>query len=75
MTLYRKLVPLPIQYRDYAVWQKQKAQRAEHERQLEYWTEQLADSTYRRASKRLPTAKYAIRPGRHYPALYRGSHV
>nr|ABR28366.2 bassianolide synthetase [Xylaria sp. BCC 1067] len=37
--------PLPIHYRDFAVWQKQEEQVAEHQRQLEYWTHQLADST------------------------------
>ncbi|XTI94667.1 hypothetical protein V2W45_1440579 [Cenococcum geophilum] len=36
--------PLPIQYRDFSVWQKQPEQVAEHQRQLEYWTTQLADS-------------------------------
>ncbi|KAI1429134.1 hypothetical protein F5Y12DRAFT_539171 [Xylaria sp. FL1777] len=35
--------PLPINYRDFAVWQK--LQKAEHERQLEYWTKQLVDSS------------------------------
>ena len=39
-----ELGALPIQYRDFAVWQKQAEQAAEHERQLQYWTEQLADS-------------------------------
>jgi amino acid adenylation domain-containing protein len=33
--------PLPIQYRDFSVWQRQEAQTAEHERQLEYWSQQL----------------------------------
>ncbi|KAJ8123451.1 hypothetical protein ONZ43_g606 [Nemania bipapillata] len=37
--------PLPISYRDFAVWQKQEKQIAEHQRQLEYWTKQLADSS------------------------------
>ncbi|KAJ4156272.1 hypothetical protein NW754_007896 [Fusarium falciforme] len=37
--------PLPIQYRDFAAWQKEAAQVAEHERQLAYWENQLADST------------------------------
>ena len=36
--------PLPIQYRDFSAWQKQPEQVAEHQRQLEYWTKQLADS-------------------------------
>ncbi|KAI0393337.1 hypothetical protein F5Y17DRAFT_312831 [Xylariaceae sp. FL0594] len=37
--------PLPITYRDFSVWQKEEAQVAEHERQLQYWTRQLADSS------------------------------
>ncbi len=37
--------PLPIQYRDFALWQKQDSQVAEQERQLGYWTKQLADSS------------------------------
>ncbi|EHK98676.1 putative Enniatin synthase [Glarea lozoyensis 74030] len=36
---------LPIQYWEFAVWQKQDAQKAEHQRQLEYWTKKLTDST------------------------------
>ncbi|KAH9867746.1 hypothetical protein J1614_008183 [Plenodomus biglobosus] len=35
---------LSIQYRDFAVWQKQEAQVAEQQRQLEYWKKQLAGS-------------------------------
>ncbi|KLU93048.1 hypothetical protein MAPG_11964 [Magnaporthiopsis poae ATCC 64411] len=34
---------LPIQYRDFAVWQTQ--QSAEHGRQLQYWKKMLADSS------------------------------
>ncbi|KAF5022201.1 hypothetical protein F66182_5788 [Fusarium sp. NRRL 66182] len=37
--------PLPIQYRDFSVWQKQETQAVEHDRQLEYWKKQLADSS------------------------------
>ncbi|RWA07195.1 hypothetical protein EKO27_g7918 [Xylaria grammica] len=37
--------PLPISYRDFSVWQKQEKQVAEHQRQLEYWTKQLSDSS------------------------------
>ncbi|KAL7793616.1 hypothetical protein V8C37DRAFT_102345 [Trichoderma ceciliae] len=37
--------PLPIHYRDFSAWQKQGEQMAEHERQLEYWTSQLGDSS------------------------------
>ncbi|KAI0867493.1 hypothetical protein GGS24DRAFT_507771 [Hypoxylon argillaceum] len=40
-----EMKPLPISYRDFAVWQKQGKQVAEHQRQLEYWTKQLADSS------------------------------
>ncbi|PSK46149.1 Nonribosomal peptide synthetase 2 [Elsinoe australis] len=39
-----QIEPLPIQYRDFAIWQRQSEQIAEHERQLEYWMSQLADS-------------------------------
>ncbi len=36
---------LPIQYRDFSLWQKQAEQAAEHRKQLEYWTQQLIDSS------------------------------
>ncbi|KAG9196802.1 hypothetical protein G6514_004200 [Epicoccum nigrum] len=36
--------PLPIQYRDFSVWQRQQAQVDEHDRQLEYWIAQLQTS-------------------------------
>ncbi|KAI3333060.1 hypothetical protein F4824DRAFT_277782 [Ustulina deusta] len=36
--------PLPIQYRDYALWQKMQNQLDEHQRQLGYWTAQLDNS-------------------------------
>ncbi|KAK2757911.1 NRPS [Arachnomyces sp. PD_36] len=35
--------PLPINYRDFAAWQKLEEQEAENQRQLEYWTNQLTD--------------------------------
>jgi amino acid adenylation domain-containing protein len=35
------LPPLPIQYADYAVWQRQQLQGAELERQVAFWKEQL----------------------------------
>ncbi|WP_442968443.1 amino acid adenylation domain-containing protein, partial [Pseudomonas sp. Z18(2022)] len=34
--------PLPIQYADYAAWQRQWMEAGERERQLAYWTRQLA---------------------------------
>ncbi|KAI1298361.1 hypothetical protein F5Y03DRAFT_270140 [Xylaria venustula] len=37
--------PLPINYRDFSVWQRQEQQVVEHQRQLEYWTTQLVDSS------------------------------
>ncbi|CAI7643016.1 unnamed protein product, partial [Penicillium viridicatum] len=37
--------PLPIQYRDFAVWQKQEDQLAEQQKQLEYWMKQLEGSS------------------------------
>nr|AFP96785.1 bassianolide synthetase [Beauveria bassiana] len=55
------LSPLPIQYRDFSVWQKQDAQVAEHERQLQYWQKQLADCS----PAKLPTDF-------HRPALLSG---
>ncbi|KAI1739959.1 hypothetical protein F4680DRAFT_466122 [Xylaria scruposa] len=36
--------PLPIQYRDYALWQKTEAQIDKHQQQLEYWTAELDNS-------------------------------
>jgi amino acid adenylation domain-containing protein len=36
--------PLPIQYRDYSVWQKQQEQVDEHQRQLDYWVGELRSS-------------------------------
>lgn len=38
------LPPLPIQYRDFSVWQRQPAEIQEHQRQLAYWTGQLNGS-------------------------------
>ncbi|RRV07250.1 amino acid adenylation domain-containing protein [Pseudomonas sp. v388] len=35
--------PLPIQYADYAVWQRNWLEMGEQERQLEYWKAQLGD--------------------------------
>lgn len=37
------LVPLPIQYADYAAWQRAWLEGAEFERQMSYWRHQLAD--------------------------------
>ncbi|KAK5989807.1 Nonribosomal peptide synthetase dtxS1 [Cladobotryum mycophilum] len=36
--------PLPIQYRDYSVWQKQQNQVDKHQQQLDYWVSQLETS-------------------------------
>ncbi|KAI9899658.1 hypothetical protein N3K66_006119 [Trichothecium roseum] len=38
------LPPLPIQYTDFSIWQRQPEQLAEHRRQLEYWVGQLETS-------------------------------
>ncbi|MEZ7785060.1 condensation domain-containing protein, partial [Cupriavidus gilardii] len=38
-----QLAPLPIQYADYAAWQKQWLEAGELERQLRYWKSHLAD--------------------------------
>ncbi|WP_425272953.1 amino acid adenylation domain-containing protein, partial [Pseudomonas reidholzensis] len=37
------LPPLPIQYADYAIWQRRWMEAGEQERQLAYWTAQLGD--------------------------------
>jgi amino acid adenylation domain-containing protein len=42
--IHAQLPPLPIQYRDFSVWENQEGQRAEHDRQLKYWTERLNGS-------------------------------
>ncbi|EFQ88228.1 hypothetical protein PTT_15988, partial [Pyrenophora teres f. teres 0-1] len=36
--------PLPIQYRNFSVWQRQQAQIEEQEKQLSYWLTQLQTS-------------------------------
>ncbi|SDP88863.1 AMP-binding enzyme, partial [Pseudomonas congelans] len=38
-----KLAPLPIQYADYALWQRNWLEMGEQERQLAYWTQQLGE--------------------------------
>lgn len=50
------LAPLPIQYADYAVWQRERLAGPELERDLAYWREQLADLP----SLELPTDR--VRP-------------
>jgi amino acid adenylation domain-containing protein len=35
--------PLPVQYSDYAIWQREWLERGELERQMAYWRNQLAD--------------------------------
>ncbi|KAF4993043.1 hypothetical protein FDECE_13529 [Fusarium decemcellulare] len=39
-----QLNPLPIQYRDYAVWQKSKCEQEKFRNQLDYWAEKLQTS-------------------------------
>ncbi|PMX22043.1 MULTISPECIES: non-ribosomal peptide synthetase [unclassified Pseudomonas] len=38
---YSPLAPLPVQYLDYSVWQRQWLEAGERQRQLDYWTAQL----------------------------------
>jgi len=38
-----QLAPLPIQYADYALWQREQLTDARRDRQLDYWRNQLAD--------------------------------
>jgi amino acid adenylation domain-containing protein len=38
------LPPLPLQYADYAVWQRQRLDQAALRKQLDYWTSQLGDA-------------------------------
>ncbi|WP_439862469.1 non-ribosomal peptide synthase/polyketide synthase [Pseudomonas antarctica] len=61
------LAPLPIQYADYAAWQRQWMQAGERERQLAYWTVQLAGE---HSVLELPTDR--PRPAEQ---SYRGAHV
>ncbi|NWE20317.1 non-ribosomal peptide synthetase [Pseudomonas sp. P7548] len=37
------LAPLPVQYLDYSVWQRQWLESGERQRQLDYWTQQLGN--------------------------------
>ncbi|MGE1156633.1 non-ribosomal peptide synthetase [Pseudomonas kitaguniensis] len=37
------LAPLPVQYLDYSVWQREWLEAGERQRQLDYWTAQLGD--------------------------------
>lgn len=37
-----ELSPLPVQYADYALWQRDEERRGRHADQLDYWTKQLA---------------------------------
>ncbi|MFM0874802.1 condensation domain-containing protein, partial [Klebsiella pneumoniae] len=39
-----ELEPLPIQYADYALWQRSWMEAGERERQLAYWRERLGDA-------------------------------
>jgi amino acid adenylation domain-containing protein len=40
----RQLAPLPVQYADYAVWQRERLSGAEIDRQLAFWSGQLASA-------------------------------
>ncbi|KAA8648816.1 Nonribosomal peptide synthetases (NRPS) [Aspergillus tanneri] len=39
-----QLPPLPLQYREYSLWQRQEVQLAKHQQQLEYWAHELEGS-------------------------------
>ncbi|KAJ3543809.1 hypothetical protein NM208_g3386 [Fusarium decemcellulare] len=39
-----QISPLPVQYRDYALWQKQSIRQDRYQKQLDYWTSQLQTS-------------------------------
>ncbi|KAJ3544059.1 hypothetical protein NM208_g3252 [Fusarium decemcellulare] len=39
-----QIQPLPVQYRDYSAWQKQRLDNGEFQRQLDYWTDKLQTS-------------------------------
>ena len=67
------LPDLPVQYADYAVWQREWFQGAELERQLAYWRDQLADTPAleiptdrsRQWSRRMPGPGMCLRyPGK-----------
>ncbi|GKT25654.1 non-ribosomal peptide synthetase [Acidovorax sp. SUPP3334] len=71
---------LPVQYADYAAWQKHWLEAGEMERQLAYWTQQLGDEQpvlqlpsdhARRANGRYSTSRHAIELA---PALALGVH-
>ncbi|AZE60746.1 non-ribosomal peptide synthase/polyketide synthase [Pseudomonas synxantha] len=61
------LAPLPVQYSDYAAWQRQWMDAGERERQLAYWTAQLAGEN---SVLELPTDR--PRPAEQ---SYRGAHL
>ncbi|SPJ78124.1 uncharacterized protein FTOL_06513 [Fusarium torulosum] len=42
--LETQIRPLPVQYRDYSAWQKQKLMNGDYQRQLDYWTDKLQTS-------------------------------
>ena len=66
------LRPLPVQYADYALWQREWLTAARLERQLSYWTEKLAgmsrgptvpfDRVPKRPSRRIVARDFAVDP-------------
>jgi amino acid adenylation domain-containing protein len=62
-----ELAPLPVQYADYAAWQRNWLEAGEKERQLAYWTAQLCDD---HPVLQLPTSHPRNADGVYHAARY-----
>ncbi|KAJ3491955.1 hypothetical protein NLG97_g5492 [Lecanicillium saksenae] len=67
------LSPLPIHYRDFSIWQKQKTQTDEYERQLEYWSQQLDGSQPAEFLCDFPRPSLPAGTAREHPVIIEGS--